>query len=226
MPHVQLEHEGGIPRNPFINAGAIVTTDSIIAGHAPEETIGEILRFVRELSGDSSILIDPVVAAEETATGYRNFALANFLRAYGNLHHSPEMTLGVYFHHCAIAMTCLQLASAGRFLANAGRATAEGSRIIGAAHVRRINALLLTCGLYDDSGGFAFHVALHAKSGVGGGILAIAPGLASIAVWSPGLNKSGTSELGVRALERLVQRTWLVHFWIGRLTAAFGTIVA
>lgn len=202
---VQLEHENGIPRNPFINAGAIVISDVLLAGHQPRETIGEILRFVQFLADDETITIDSAVAASERATGYRNFALANYMKSFGNLHHVPEMALGVYFHHCAIAMNCRQLALAGRFLANGGRQPSTGHSVISAERARRIGALMLTCGHYDGSGDFAFRVGIPGKSGVGGGILAIVPGVASLAVWSPGLNANGNSKLGSIALEKLAK---------------------
>ncbi|SMC81516.1 glutaminase [Rhizobium sp. RU36D] len=208
---VQLEQEQGIPRNPFINAGAIVVTDMVLAGHAPREAIGEILRFVRYLADDETVGIDDAVAASEQATGYRNRALANFMRGFGNLQHPVDHVLGVYFHQCALAMTCRQLSRSGLFLANSGRDAMSGHSVVSNRRARRINALMLTCGHYDGSGDFAYHVGLPGKSGVGGGILAIAPGKASIAVWSPGLNKVGNSALGSAALEMLASRTgWSV----------------
>lgn len=208
---VQLENEQGIPRNPFINAGAIVVTDVLLAKSEPREAIGEMLRFVRALSGDDAIHIDEHVARAEQATGFRNMALANYMRSFGNLHHPVERVLGVYFHHCALTMSCRQLARAGRFLMAGGRNPDTGLNVVSARRARRINALMLTCGHYDGSGEFAFRVGLPGKSGVGGGILAVAPGIASIAVWSPGLNERGNSQLGTLALERLVHRTgWSV----------------
>jgi len=208
---VQLESEHGVPRNPFINAGAMVVSDLILAGHQPREAIGEIVRFVRSLAGDDTIFVDENVARAEQATGYRNVALANYMRAFDNLKNPVDLTLGVYFHHCAIAMSCRQLASAGRYLMARGVNPETGKRVVSPERARRINALMLTCGHYDGSGEFAFRVGLPGKSGVGGGILAIAPGCASIAVWSPGLNERGNSRLGMIALERLVQRTgWSV----------------
>ena len=208
---VQLEHEQGLPRNPFINAGAIVVTDLVLAGHTPREAIGEILRFLRSLADDETIGIDPAVARSEQATGARNFALAQFMRSYDRLVHPVDKVLGVYFHHCAVAMSCRQLARAGLFLAAGGRDPIAGGSVVRPARARRINALMMTCGLYDASGDFAYRVGLPAKSGVGGGILAVAPGHASICVWSPGLDAAGNSLLGVVALERLVQRTgWSV----------------
>ncbi len=204
---LQLEHEHGRPRNPFINAGAIAVTDAILAGHAPREVLGEILRFIRTAADDSDIHIDEAVARSETATGHRNLALAHFLRACGNLHNPPELTLGAYFHQCAIEMTCEQLARSGRFLMGAPGMP----RLVSPERVRRINALMLTCGHYDGSGDFAYRVGLPGKSGVGGGILVIAPGRAAIAVWSPGLNAQGNSKLGTEAVEMLARRTgWSV----------------
>jgi len=208
---VQLETEHGIPRNPFINAGAIVLCDVLLGGYRPREVIGELLRFVRGLAGDESVFIDEAVAAAEQATGFRNFALANYMRAFRNIRNPVEQVLGVYFHACALAMSCHQLALAGRFLMAAGRNPQTSASVVSPQRARRINALMMSCGHYDNSGDFAYRVGLPGKSGVGGGILAIAPGVASIAVWSPGLNAQGNSQLGALALERLTQATgWSV----------------
>jgi glutaminase len=208
---VQLERERGIPRNPFINAGAIAVTDAILSGHQPKETLGEILRFMQFLSGDSSITIDESVAASEQRTGFRNIALANYMKSFGVLENPVDFTLGVYFHHCAIAMSCRQLAMAGRFLAHSGRNPSTGFLVVQPERARRINAIMMTCGHYDGSGEFAYRVGLPGKSGVGGGILAIAPGKASIAVWAPGLDANGNSQLGRMALESLSKRmSWSI----------------
>jgi glutaminase len=204
---VQLEYEGGIPRNPFINAGAIAITDLVLAGHTPKEAIGEIVRFMRYLADEDDIIVDQDVARSEQATGFRNFALANFLRSFGKLDHAAELVLGVYFHQCALALSCRQLARAGLFLANSGINPLTRYRVVSHLRARRINALMLTCGHYDGSGDFAYRVGLPGKSGVGGGILAVAPGKASVAVWSPGLNDNGNSLLGSLALEMLAART-------------------
>lgn len=203
---VQLEAEHGIPRNPFINAGAIAVTDAILAGHAPREALGEILRFMQALADDESIYIDHAVAASEKQTGFRNAALANYMRSFGVLTNPVDHTLGVYFHHCSIAMSCRQLAAAGRFLAFEGINPSTGQSVVSSSCARRINAVMLTCGHYDGSGEFAFRVGLPGKSGVGGAILAIVPGEASIAVWSPGLDNVGNSHLGRIALEKLAQK--------------------
>jgi glutaminase len=203
---VQLEYERGIPRNPFINAGAIAVADVILSGHKPREVLGEILRFLQFLADDPSIAIDEAVAASEQRTGFRNVALANYMKAFGVLDNPVEHTLGVYFHHCAIAMSCRQLAMAGRFLTHLGRNPSTGLSVVQPERARRINAVMLTCGHYDGSGEFAFRVGLPGKSGVGGGILAIAPGKATIAVWSPGLDPTGNSHVGRIALEALTKR--------------------
>ena len=203
---VQLEREQGVPRNPFINAGALAVTDVILSGHQPREALAEILRFMQFLAADDSICIDSAVAASEKRTGFRNIALANYMKSFGVIENPVDFTLGVYFHHCAIAMSCRQLAMAGRFLAHSGRNPVTGYSVVSPERARRINALMLTCGHYDGSGEFAYRVGLPGKSGVGGGILAIVPGKASVAVWSPGLDPNGNSHLGRLALEKLAGR--------------------
>lgn len=204
---VQLEHENGKPRNPFINAGAIAIADAIIVGHKPKETLAEILQFVRFIADDDSICIDNKVAQSELETGDRNASLAHFMASFGRMKNPVDYVLGTYFHHCSIAMNCQQLAKAGLFLAGDGCNPVTGVRVVSAKRARRINSLMLMCGHYDGSGEFAYRVGLPGKSGVGGGILAVAPGKASIAVWSPGLDRVGNSKLGSEALEKLVQHT-------------------
>lgn len=196
-----LERENGRPRNPFINAGAIVTTDELLTGRTPRDTLSEIVGFLRAAAEDDEIHIDKTVAASETATGWRNIALANYLKSFGNLKNSPDKVLGTYIHHCAIEMTCVQLAMAGRVIAGLPGAPT----VLSAQKARRLNALMMLCGHYDGSGDFAFRVGLPGKSGVGGGILLIAPGVASVAIWSPGLNIYGNSQMATYAAERLAQ---------------------
>ncbi len=208
---VQLEREQGIPRNPLINAGALVVTDALLAGRGPQATIAEILDTLRTLSGDAGVTIDAEVARSEADTGYRNASLANFMRAFGNITNPVDCVLETYFNQCALRMNCVQLARAGLFLANAGVDPIGGQRVVDAQAVRRINAIMMTCGHYDASGDFAFRVGLPGKIGVGGGILAIAPRRAAVAVWSPGLNTAGNSLVGALALESLARRTgWSV----------------
>ena len=208
---VQLEYEQGRPRNPFVNAGAIAVTDLILAGYRPKEAIGEIVRFVRFLAGDETIAIDPGVARSEHDTGFRNFALAQFMRSFNVITHPADEVLGVYFHQCAIAMDCAQLARSALFLAAKGQNPITGHSVVSAARARRINSLMMMCGHYDGSGDFAFRVGLPGKSGVGGGIIAVVPGVCTVAVWSPGLDANGNSLIGTAALELLAQRAnWSV----------------
>lgn len=204
---VLLESEKGHPRNPFVNAGAIVTTDALLSGREPKLALAEVLNLVRAMAGDEDIHINSAVARSEQITGARNNALAHYLASYDNLLNPPDMVLGTYFHQCAIEMTTTQLARAGRVLASL-----KGSpSVISEIHARRINALMMTCGHYDGSGDFAFRVGLPGKSGVGGGILIIAPNVASIGIWSPGLNFYGNSNAGTRAAAYLSHETgWSV----------------
>jgi glutaminase len=208
---VQLEYERGIPRNPFINAGAIVVADILLGDRAPKGAIGEILTLVQRLAGDQRVAIDQAVAASEAQTGHRNRALANFMLAEGNLNNPVERILQVYFNQCAIAMSCRQLATAGCYLAAAGHSDQISDPVISPERARRLNALMMTCGHYDASGEFAFRVGIPGKSGVGGGIFGVVPGKASIAAWSPGLDEKGNSVLASRAFEELARRTgWSV----------------
>ena len=209
---IQLENEHGIPRNPFINAGAIVIADILVSRYGRENARARLLDFLRPLVDDpASIDIDTDVARQERETGFRNMALANYMRTFGNIRNVVEDTLDFYFHQCALTMNCQQLAQVGTYLMTGGLNPLTGERVMSERNAQTILALMMMCGHYDGSGAFAIRVGLPGKSGVGGGILAIAPGVASIAVWSPGLNAQGNSLLGTRALERLVQHTgWSV----------------
>lgn len=201
---VQLESERGVPRNPFINAGALVVTD-VILDHLDDAKL-TVLDLVRRLSGSNDITYDLAVAQGEQATGDRNKAMAWFIRSFGNLRNSPDAVLDAYFHHCALSMSCIELAKAGVFLANGGL-DAQGRRVMSLQQSKYVNALMLTCGTYDAAGEFAYRVGLAAKSGVGGGILAVLPGRFSVCVWSPGLGPTGNSLLGMKALTLLTERS-------------------
>lgn len=200
---VLLEREDGRPRNPFINAGALVTTDAMIGGREPKDALAELVRFVRAAAHDNDIHINKRVAESEKATGHRNLALAHYLKSHDNLTNTPDRVFGTYCHQCAIEMNCVQLARAGTMLAQFPNATG----LISEKRARRICALMMTCGHYDGSGEFAFRVGLPGKSGVGGAILIIAPGRASIAVWSPGLDRYGNSKVGTRLAEDVADQT-------------------
>ena len=208
---VQLEHEQGRPRNPLINPGAIVVTDNRIGDRDADRAIADLLALLRAQARDEGVHVDEEVAASEAQTGARNRSLAWFMKSFGILNNEVETVLSAYFRHCALAMSCRQLARAGLFLAFDGRDPETGAEVTAWHRARRINSVMMLCGHYDNSGEFAFRVGLPGKSGVGGGILAIAPGHGAIAVWSPGLNEAGTSAAGAAALEALVERTgWTV----------------
>ena len=204
---VQLEAEKGKPRNPLINAGAIVVCDQLIGRDTPDSAVDEILDFLRERSGEPAISIDSAVVMSESKAGSLNRSLAHFIAAYGNLQNPVEDVLSVYFRQSAIAMTCRQMARAALYLAFDGTDPVSRQEICLPSRSRRINSLMMTCGHYDYSGEFAFRIGLPAKSGSGGGILATVPGIGAVAVWSPGLNAARTSLAGAVALEKLVERT-------------------
>jgi glutaminase len=208
---VQLEHEQGRPRNPLINPGAIVVTDNLIGGGGADDAIAALLAFLRDQARDRGVEVDEEVARSEAETGARNRSLAWFMKSFGILSNDVDTVLSAYFRHCALAMSCRQLARAGLFLAFDGCDPESGREVVAWHRARRINSVMMLCGHYDNSGEFAFRVGLPGKSGVGGGILAIAPGHGAVAVWSPGLNAAGTSAAGAAALEALVERTsWSV----------------
>lgn len=208
---VQLEYENGIPRNPFINAGAIVITD-LLRNKYKDETFTKIINFIREVSDDSSITYDEQIAASEEEHGFRNFALINMMKSYNNISNDIHKVITDYFKHCSIAMNTKQLCRAMLFLANHGIDSISNKQFITASQAKRINALMLTCGHYDASGDFAFQVGLPGKSGVGGGIVAVVPGVMSICVWSPQLNVKGNSLIGTKALELFTTKTGLSIF--------------
>jgi len=200
---VQLELENGIPRNPLINAGAMVVTD-IVLSHA-RESDDPILEYVRRAAASDTIDYDLEVANSERETGHRNRALAHFLKSFGNLRNDVDRVLDAYFRFCSIAMSCAELAAAFAYLANGGISPA-GEEVATPRQVKRTNAVMLTCGVYDEAGDFAYRVGLPGKSGVGGGIAAVLPGDLSVAVWSPGLDRSGNSLAGTKALELLTTK--------------------
>ncbi|MEU7602238.1 glutaminase, partial [Streptomyces sp. NPDC041003] len=206
---VQLEYENGIPRNPFINAGALVVTDRLqtLTGDASSE----LLEFLRQESQNPAIGFDADVAASEQEHGDRNAAVAHFMASYGNIDNPVPALLEHYFWQCSIEMSCADLARAGRFLARHGL-RADGSRLLTRSEAKQINAVMLTCGTYDAAGEFAYRVGLPGKSGVGGGIVAVVPGQCVLAVWSPGLDARGNSVAGVAALDRFTTLTGLSVF--------------
>jgi glutaminase len=208
---VQLEYEEGVPRNPFVNAGAHVVADVLLSHAADPRALA--LDFARRRSGgEGAACDDPAVARSEREHGQRNAALANFVASFGNLHNPVDDVLDFYFFQCSIAMTCVDLARGFSFLANGGVCPWTGERVLTRSQTKRINALLLTCGTYDAAGDFAYEVGIPAKSGVGGGIVGIIPGHLAICVWSPALNAKGNSLAGTAALERFTTKTGMSIF--------------
>ncbi|MBQ5807642.1 MAG: glutaminase [Tidjanibacter sp.] len=202
---LHLELESGKPRNPFINSGAIVLTD-ILLSHLenPEE---DFLKFVRAVAGNDTIDYNPQVATSERENGYLNAAIANLLKYHGNVENDIEAILHFYCLMCSIEMSCCELALAFLAFANHRRKFDYAGITLTSSQVKRINAIMQTCGFYDEAGEFAYLVGLPGKSGVGGGIVAIYPLQYSVAVWSPRLNAKGNSVMGIKALELLTSET-------------------
>lgn len=208
----QLEYECGIPRNPFINAGALAVTDAVISSAGDRGALDDMLTLVRTASGSSRVRIDPEVAQSEREWGHRNISLGHFMKSFGVIDNDVDQVLNTYFCQCALEMTATELSRAGLYLANGGQDPINGAKITRPGRAIRINALMMTCGHYDMSGDFAFRVGLPGKSGVGGGILCIIPGIGSLCAWSPPLNEAGNSLAGTRALELFARRTGMNVF--------------
>lgn len=202
---IQLEIENGFPRNPFINAGAIVMADILLSNlENPEE---DFITFVRSVAGNDTINYNKNVAASERENGYLNAAIANLLKYHGTIENEIESVLHFYFMMCSIEMSCRELSLAFLAFANHRRKFSYAGIELTASQVKRMNAIMQTCGFYDEAGEFAYLVGLPGKSGVGGGIVAIYPLQYSVAVWSPRLNSKGNSVMGIKALELLTTET-------------------
>lgn len=204
-----LENYKGIPRNPFINSGALVICD-ILLSHL-DNAKKDFLAFVRDLSDLPQLTYSDKIADSEKATGYRNVALCNFIKSFGNIKNEPEDVLDFYFDMCSLEMNCQEVTNTFSFLANGGRKL-DGKQIVSSSQTKRINAIMMTCGFYDESGEFAFRVGLPGKSGVGGGIVALYPNHYTIAVWSPQLNPNGNSFKGMTLLEEITTHSALSIF--------------
>ena len=202
---VQLEVEKGVPRNPFINAGALVMADILLSHFDDPEA--EFLGFVRAVAGNDTIDYNRDVAISERENGYLNAAIVNLLKYHGTIENDIEKVLHFYFLMCSIEMSCRELSLAFLAFANHRRKFDYSGITLTASQVKRINAIMQTCGFYDEAGEFAYLVGLPGKSGVGGGIVAIYPLQYSVAVWSPRLNPKGNSVMGIKALELLTTET-------------------
>lgn len=207
---LQLEADKGIPRNPLINAGAMVVCDILLSTlKNPQENF---LTFIRDISNNPNIDYSERIANSEKSIGYRNIALCYYLKSFGNIKNEPNEVLDFYFKLCSIEMTCSELAHTFAFLANDGIKLHDGQQILSKSKTKRVNAIMQTCGFYDESGEFAFRVGLPGKSGVGGGIVAIMPNRYSIVVWSPRLNEKGNSYRGMMFLEEFTSQTQISVF--------------
>ncbi|MXV37887.1 glutaminase [Flavobacteriaceae bacterium Ap0902] len=196
---VQLENDNGIPRNPFINAGALVICDILITLlDNPKE---ELLGYINNVCSLKNIQYSPKIAASEKSVGYRNMSLCYFIKSFGNIENDPDEVLDFYFDLCSLEGSCQDLSELFLFLANGGKSVFTGEQIVATIKAKRINSIMQTCGFYDESGQFAFKVGLPGKSGVGGGIIALLPQDYVIAVWSPKLNEKGNSYKGMKFLE-------------------------
>ncbi|MCV0395061.1 MAG: glutaminase A [Rhizobiaceae bacterium] len=203
---IDLERMKGIPRNPFINAGALVICDIVLDRDQKQREFATVRDFLEHQIGEKKLgRVEEIVKQDGETSGFQNRALANLAKGFGNLHHEVEDVMKLYAEQCAIELTVRQLALAGRYLIHDGDDAGGEDSSPHARISRRVNAIMLTCGQYDGSGDFAFRVGLPAKSGVSGAILAIVPDVASVAVWSPGLDDNGNSLLGTLALERLTE---------------------
>ena len=202
---IQLEVEKGVPRNPFINSGAIVMADILLSHLSDPEN--DFLNFVRAVAGDQTIEYNKEVALSERENGYLNAAIVNLLKYHGTIENDIEEVLHFYFMMCSIEMSCRELSLAFLAFANHRRKFDYAGITLTASQVKRINAIMQTCGFYDEAGEFAYLVGLPGKSGVGGGIVAIYPLQYSVAVWSPRLNPKGNSVMGIKALELLTTET-------------------
>ena len=200
-----LEAERGAPRNPFVNAGALAVTDYLL-GKTPD-VARLVLEFLRASAGTGAGAIDEAVATSERETAHTNRAIAHLLRVHGTIDHDPDSVVDAYCRQCAVALSARDLARAALPLATGGYSPFADETVLSGRLARRVNAVMMTCGMYEATGSFAYRVGLPAKSGVGGGIVAIAPGIGSIAVWSPELDRAGNSLVGTIALELFVQNT-------------------
>ncbi len=208
---VQLEYENGIPRNPFINAGAIVVADMLIS-YYKENTFTKVLDHIRLIDDSLLINFDKELYLSEKESGYRNYSMVNMMKSFGNIKNDIDTVMSLYFKLCSIEMSTQELCRTVLFLANHGVDPITKEAYLTSSQAKRVNALMLTCGHYDASGDFAYRVGIPAKSGVGGGIVAVIPDKMSLCVYSPRLNKKGNSLVGTKALELFTTKTGLSIF--------------
>lgn len=201
----ELERAAGRPRNPFVNAGALIVTDRLL--HHTGSAVDTVTDLIRSLSEDSEVAPDLVVASSEAGADHRNRALAHMLAEHGGLLNDVDDVLAHYYAQCAITGSVSGVARAARFLADRRR----HDRVLDSSNVRRMNAVLLTAGMYNAAGDIAYRIGLPAKSGIGGGILATLPGVGTVCAWSPPLDACGNSVGGVASIEEFARTSgWSV----------------
>lgn len=189
------------PYNPMINAGAIVVS-SMIKGEDVKDKFNRLLEFFKKVSEDPSLELNPKVYLSESETGNKNRAMGYFLKSEGVLTGNVEEALEVYFKQCSIDVTAKTIARLGIFLANEGKLS-TGEEVVSPRVSRIVKTLMVTCGMYDNSGEFAVKVGLPSKSGVGGGIVSVIPQRMGIGIYSPSLDKKGNPIAGISLLEDL-----------------------
>jgi glutaminase len=182
---------GGPEINPLVNPGAITAT-SMVQGSSRDEVWKKILNFHSDFAG-RPLSVDKEVFDSEAATNQRNQALGSLMYAYGFIKEKPDQAVDIYTEQCAISVNAKDLATMAATLANAGKNPVSGKQVMKPQNVPEVLAVMATAGLYDDSGKWLYHTGLPAKSGVGGGIIAVSPGKFGIAVISPPLDKAGNS---------------------------------
>lgn len=204
---ILLENEKGIPRNPFINPGSLVIADMLYKKY--RYPLNEVLKFVRELSGNPNISFNTSVRNSELKYANINYALAYFMKSFGNIKADIPQLVDFYTSHCAIEMTCVDLARSFRLFSQQGNNPWSGEKLLTSSQAKHINAVMMTCGLYNSVGDFAYRVGIPAKSGVGGAVVGVIPEKLTIAAWAPGLDVNGNSIAAVKALELFTDKTGL-----------------
>ncbi len=202
---IQLEQEHGMPRNPLINAGALAVCDVLIDElDNPEK---DLFDFIQKIAQNDTVTYNQKVYQSEKTTGHRNRALIHLMKSFGRIKNDTEKVLDLYFKLSSVEMTVKELSHTFLLYANHGKLPGTDEQILTKSQTKRLNAIMQTCGFYDEAGEFTFRVGLPGKSGVGGGIAALHPGEYAVAVWSPLLNPKGNSVKGLKALELLTTKT-------------------
>jgi glutaminase len=215
---ISLEPETGRPLNPMINAGAIATT-GMVEAKPGEDPMSRILQTFARYTG-RPMELDERVYRSESETGHRNRAIAHLLFGHGIVDRAPEEVLDLYFRQCSILVNARDLAAMGACLANNGVNPVTGVVALKSRHVEKVLSVMSTCGMYDFSGGWIFNVGMPAKSGVGGGIMAVLPGQFGLGVFSPALDEKGNSVRGIQACKRLSSDFGLHLFNVARSTSS------